>query len=259
MKDVLEEIFDSKKKKRYQQKLTLREFSRFLGINVATLSRVFAGKETLSVRQAEKILANKNIDVQFKSKLVSMYFPSLSSSPLELASIRKKGSSFVQNEKKGVFDFTWVDLALLELLNLPGLSQNRESLARFLSVSLKEVSASLEKLKQHDLIYRTGGRYLKRDRNLILGPLDEDSLKKIREFHRNLAIRGTKELDKSGIQDFQSRLINSHIISTHSDKIPEAKKRIEAFQKELLEFLTEGEANEVYAMSHQFFSLARPS
>ena len=255
MDDILKDIFEFKKKKRYRQKLTLREFSRFLGINIATLSRVFAGKETLSVKQAEKIIANKNIDDQFKSRLVSKYFPSLAN---DLAAFRKRAAGFVEKEID-FFDYNWLDIALLEFFNIKKTNQSRETLAHIFSVTLEQIDQSVEKLKKHGMIYLENGRYLKSNQNLFFRDNGEGSTGMLREYLRDLALRGTWELNKTSARDRQDHLIHSITFAVHSSKIPEAKRRIETFQDELSEFLTSGEqdANAIYAMNNQFFPLAK--
>ena len=253
MDDILKDIFEAKRKKRYRQKLTLRDFSRFSGINVATRSRVLSGKETLSVKQAEKIIANKNIDDQFKSKLVSKYFPSLSSS---LAAFRKRESELFEREIQD-FDYTWLDIALLELFNIENAKQSPEVLATIFSVTTDQITQSIGKLEKCGLIHFKAGRYRRSDLHVFFRDANQGASAKFRDYLRDLALRGISELNKASQKDLQSRLVNSITIATHRSKVAEEKRRIEAFQDELTEFLMERhqEANEVYVLNSQFFSL----
>ncbi len=248
MQTILKEIYDQKRQKCFEQKLSLRSFARFLGINIATISRVFAGKEELSLKHAKKIIDNKNIDELIKKKIMDQYFQQTG---------LKRANEFSQKRKTIRFDFNWIDTALAKLFDIDQIDQSPENLARILSVEPGQILESIQRLERHELIHAMDGHYACRDLHLHLSPTDEESLQNIRKYERDLALRGLKELEKTAPADFEARLINSSMVATQASKVPEAKKMIVNFQNELVAFLTEGEADTVYALSSQFFPLAR--
>ena len=64
-------------------------------------------------------------------------------------------------------------------------------------------------------------------------------------------------LSASTGEDYDLREYNSITIPIDPKRIPDAKKKIAQFQRSLWEFMTQGEALELYQFNLQLFPLAR--
>ena len=67
-----------------------------------------------------------------------------------------------------------------------------------------------------------------------------------------------REARKSGKKiDYEARDISGAMFAVNSKRIPQAKKKIEKFRRQLLQFLSRGECDELYQLNVQLFSLTR--
>lgn len=247
--ELLREIYSDALQKNV--KYSLRRFSKDYGINVATCSRVIADVEVLSFFQIRKLLLHPKIDLATKERLRAALFEDddgLSATPNPVVSTKFTDAN-VQ------FDFEWTDLALMELLQIPGIDCTIDSLAKFLDMRTADVVPAIERLERQGLITQKGEHYTKTHKKLII-TANPETKHRMREFHRNFALRGLKTLARTEPEDIEQRLITSYMITTHPSKIAAAKELQLKFQKELVELLTDCDPTCLYGLSTLFFPIA---
>lgn len=246
--ELLREIYSNESEK--NTKYSLRQFSKDIGINVATCSRVLSNVENLSFFQIRKLLQHPKIDPTTKSRLRATLFDET-----EVDVSTQRGSENSKFSDIDVpFDFEWTDIVLMELLQVPGIDCTIDSLARILEMRTADVVPAIERLEKRGLIAQRGESYVKTHKKLILGA-DANSKHRIREFHRNFALRGLQSLTRFTETDIDRRLINSYVVATNPKKIAAAKELQLKFQQDLIELLTDCEPTCLYGLSTLFFPI----
>lgn len=247
--ELLREIYSNESEK--NAKYSLRQFSKDIGINVATCSRVLSNTEELSFFQIRKLLQHPKIDPTTKGRLRATLFDETEESVPAQSGLEH--SKFTDLDIP--FDFEWTDIALMELLQIPGIDCTIDSLAKMLELRTADIVPAIERLEKRGLIAQRGERYIKTHKKLILGG-DANSKHRIREFHRNFALKGLQSLTRFTEADIDRRLINSYVIATNSKKIAAAKELQIKFQKDLIELLTDCEPTCLYGLSTIFFPIS---
>lgn len=246
--DLLREIYSDALKKNV--KYSLRRFAKDYGINVATCSRVLANVEVLSFFQIRKLLLHPKIDLTTKERLRSALFEDSEeqSTPTNVV----VNSKFTDVEVQ--FDFEWTDLALMELLQIPGIDCTIDALARQLEMRTADIVPAIERLERKGLIAQKGEHYEKTHKRLIIGA-NQASAHRAREYQRNFTLRGLKVLSRTEPVDVDQRLMNTYMITTNPSKIAAAKELQLKFQKELIDLLTDCEPTCLYGLSTLFFPI----
>lgn len=246
--DLLRELYENESRK--NAKYSLRRFSKDIGINVATCSRVLADLEELSFFQIRKLLQHPKIDPGTKERLRAALFDGSEKESTTEPKTEKANFSDVEVP----FEFEWTDIALMELLQIPGVDCAIDSLAKTLNVRTVEILPAIERLERQGLIVQNGERFEKTHRKLLLGG-NSASRHRIREFHRNFALQGLKSLTHTSEREGERRLVNSYVVSTNPQKIAAAKELQLKFQKELIYLLTDCEPTCLYGLSTLFFPI----
>ena len=149
----------------------------------------------------------------------------------------------------------WYHVAILDLTLLKGFRSDVDWIAHRLGISPLQVKSATERLKRLGLL-RTGPRGLKKTHAKIAVPTDQ-SEKAIREFHAQMMDQAKAAMERPGRDEFESREIGSATMAINARRIPRARKMIQRFRRELLEFMTAGECSELYQLNVQFFRLTR--
>lgn len=145
----------------------------------------------------------------------------------------------------------WYHYAILELTQVSGFRSDPAWIARRLRITPTEVRGALSRLSRLDLLESGRGGKLKRT-NAVLTTPNEVVSDSIREFNRQVLSKALHALDS---QPLEERDVSTYTMAVDPTRIPEAKKRIRAFRRELGRFLESGKSQRVYCLSVQLFGL----
>ena len=258
--DTYKEILQSELERRIEVNplFSANAFAKKLGISQSYLSLILNGKRSLNERVATGIADNLNF-----SKLEKEYFLLLTKRGSSLTDelydfyqgkiedLRKKNNvDFLDIEKFHVIS-DWHYSALLECLNLTNIDHNNISYAEKLGLDVGVVDDALVRLEKLDIISQKGERYIRHDNGFLTTPHEIKSLG-LRKFHNQILEMAQEAIESQSIEE---RNISGITVSIDQNKLPEAKRRVQKFMEELMEFLEDGDRTEVYQLSVQLFKL----
>lgn len=150
----------------------------------------------------------------------------------------------------------WYNVAIRELVLLPGFSEDPAWIARHLlpPVSPPQAKRAVERLLQLGLLKRDeSGRLVQTDAFLSTG--DEVTSTSVADYHRTMIQKGAEALDRfSG----PARDVSSVTMALSESSFREIKALIQRFRKELLAIADQDRDPEgVYQVNFQLFPLAK--
>lgn len=259
-----------------------RSFAHDLGISQALLSLVLNGKRPLSVKLAAQIgvllkFSDDETDDFIRSSLKNANLKQLHnqhaqhdqkvSSNGENGSVESTGSvgstgSTILNrffifddiEKFQVIS-QWHHLAILDLATTKNCRNDPHWIARRLNISEALARDAIGRLQKLGML-KINGKQLKKTRNKIFFE-SRQSEAAVRSFHSQMMEKAMKELRDIRPDRFKAREISGVTMGVAKARIPEARKKIRQFYSEMSDFLTEGDADEVYQLNVQLFPLTR--
>lgn len=264
-KNPVMEIYQERKRR--NPTYSIRALSRDSGVNLSLLSRLLRGMRPLTFKQVQRMKQNlKLTPEEVASLLGSLGDHSArangpdrsepSSHPAERGRTRYPSPHFV--EAKGFeFDLNWKDLAVLNLTLLSNFEHDIVRIGKRLGIRSSEVADAIERLTERGLLVEENGKFRKLHQKMLF--TKEKSMDLVRAFHRQMIAKASQELEKTDPKHVEKRLVNGYTIAIDASKIDEAKKRIEAFQQEMTDFLSDGKKTELYQLNVQFFPLSLPA
>lgn len=237
---------------------SMNAFARRCGISVAYLSLLLNGKRKLTPKLAERFAAAagwKEKEREYFLLLVKREGAPDSElrawATARLDRIREDAG--VGPESLLAFDVIsdWHYSAILEAVLLPGPAPGLSALANTLNLPRPKVTAAVAKLVKLGLLRREGGKIL-RVNDGFLKTSTEMKSQALRNFHKQILKLGAVALDE---QPIERRSCTGTTLKVDPLRLPEAKKRILEFQRELMRFLEGGNPTEIYQLQVQLFSL----
>lgn len=146
----------------------------------------------------------------------------------------------------------WFHFAILELIKTESFQSDSTFIASRLSIHKVEAQAALERLERLDFIEIIDGVIKLKARNNTWANNEMTSVAR-RNLQKQLAIKASEAIDHIS---FESRESGSLTIACAKDMIPEVRKKIQNFRRELDEFIeAHDKPDEVYQLVVSFFPL----
>ncbi len=235
---------------------SLRAFSRDLGLSSSRLSEVINGKVGISEVRADGIANKLRLNTNEKSLFVDLVQSEHGRSRMtKTAALTRIKARMLQsramNDDEFQFISDWHNLALIELLNVPGVEHSVASFSKKLGLTEEVVRETLDRLQRLGHIAPEGDRWV---------PVDVESTttfdipsKAIRNFQTQVLNLAQRTLEE---RDVAERDLSSLIFAFNSQQMVYAKERIREFRRTLVKELEDiGEKDSVYCLSVQFFEL----
>lgn len=254
-KSLLRGILYSRQEKNPQY--SLRAFARDLGVSHAYLSMVFNGQLKLSAKNALKFSQVLDLNEEVSKALLkgTLEEPSEKRGKGQQESkIKRAPFFFLEIDQFKLFS-EWHHFAILDLTTLKGFQPNTAWIAKRLGISKNEVSTAVKRLERLRLLRRNGKRWEKTHEHLAI-PTSK-SHQAMRQLHSNLINLALETLALDKKRDYERRDISGAMFAINSKRLPQAKKKIEKFRRQLLQYLSKGECDELYQLNVQLFSLTR--
>lgn len=237
-----------RRRQKRNKSYSLRAFAKSLKMDASTLSKILAGKRTLSYPMAKKMVQSLKLDDAVKNNLLLTY-----------ADTNRK---FLIEEDFFVPDETisaelmskWEYYTVLSYLEIDS-QHDIKKIAKALKTSEATVSAVVDNLLQQNIIIAEKNKLLVTGK-ILTAPTTFNKAA-IRQVHREniekalnfLIDNDTSRADFTGIT-----------ISISAKKLKEATERIKDFRRSLGQFLSDPADKEdsVYRLNIQFFPLVEP-
>lgn len=250
----LSDVIATKKKR--NPAYSLRALARQLGVSAAYLSQVANGKKPLSAATAERLAALLDLDKATARRLIER-------AALESVRAAKGGARKPRANAEYKFEnltlerfrvlADWYHIALLDLLTLHGAKADPAWLARSLGIAPHEARAALERLERLGLLERQG-KTLRKTTLQLSFPTDKSD-PSVRRFHAQMIQQALAALERQGPGEYESREISGMTLAINPERMPEARRRIHKFRKDLYAFLSEGPCTALYQFNTQLFRL----
>lgn len=233
---------------------SLRTFARQLKTNPGTLSQILSGKRALSNETVKKLGDALGLDPKTVSGFVVASAASSANSDIETVAHSRTAIELAYDTFNSISDY-YHD-AILELTHTKNFIGDIGWVARRLKISLVETRAAVERLQ------RLG--FLRIDDQGKWVDVYRDNTNDLDSNFTNSAMRKHQEqilnLSKEALENIprQQRDHVSNIFACNPDDIPEIKKRINKFRKELIAFIQRSESDfqEVCALNISIFPLS---
>lgn len=261
-RDILEAELERKQKK--NPAFSLRSFAKSLGVSHTTLSQVLSGKRTPSYQMANKLLmgldVNKRIEEDFLYSIAHEHANKKTErmNPVFRKIITKRSydyageARYLELEKFKVIS-DWYHYAIFVMIQKDNFKYDTQAMANTLNLKKEQVKRAIERLISLNIIKEEDETLKCVDLNLDTTDkeITSQAHKKRQEQSLEMSIKALKK------QDINQRNHSTMTMAIDPKKIPEAKRKIHEFMKELCDFLDSGEKKEIYELQTSLFSLEK--
>jgi plasmid maintenance system antidote protein VapI len=223
-------------------KYSLRSFAKSLGLQPPTLSHILRGKRAISPTMQKKLAEA----LALGPEEIARFSMSETASRVSLQQLTIDAFNVVSE---------WHHFAILELLKVRGFEARPRWVARALGITVSEVNVAIERLvrlellkvtKKGDWIATSGG-------NSTIG--NEFSTIALRKLQKQFLEKSIQALESVPIDQ---RDHSGMTFAVNLNDLPELKKRIKTFRRELCEYAERNpRPDEVYQLAVSFFPLSR--
>ncbi len=238
---------------------SLRSFARDLYLSPSRLSEVLNGKGHLSpstlIEVGGRLGIPKNEVLALQAALA--YKSSPEDSPIKVSARNYLESYEYQRKFSQLTDETyriladWHHFAILSALELETYDGTIAYLARVLCLEEKMVTEALERMANHNMVIVKDGKYSATGE--VFSTTNDIGSEALRESHRQNFKLASEALDDV---DILLRDITSATIAIDIDRLPEAKKMIKEFRRNLSHFLESGKKHAVYNFNIQLHPIS---
>ena len=234
-------------------------FAKKVGMSQTYLSLLLKGERAVTKRVVEKLSISLNYSESQKQYLLLLAHKENTKDQdmqraLDVAVQELKRKHFPDSSYIKFFDVIseWHFSAIMEAIQLSGAECKSEAMiAKKLGLDPKLVNESLRTLLELKLVKKEQGRWVRIDSG-FLKTTSEVQSEALRKFHKQVINMGLRAIDD---QPIERRSFTGVTTAIDPAKIPEAKRRILEFQRDLMRFLEDGDRKEVYQFELQFFQL----
>ncbi len=231
---------------------SLRAFAQLLKMDASSISQIFSGK-----RKASKKVISQACGTLSANSELQNYFIQKSKENFKYASLGKakiiEPTFELLAQDAFAFISDWYHFALLELINVEGFNQNPSWCAKSLGITKTEAQIAIERLIRLGL-FRYENKKLVRTNKLITN----FSQGMTSPAHKNIQ-RKILELALAAIDNTptEAKDITAMTMAIDTKKIPEARKLISKFRREMSTYLEDGPQVQVYNLAIQLYPISK--
>lgn len=243
----LKQVFSDKQRKNPQY--SIRAFSRDIGIDSSSLSKILKGKRRFPLTKVDTL--SKNLSFSPREKRVFIESLNNLDQVYEQISIDEEDKRYLLDESYFDIISEWEHYAVLELFELDEFIVNRKNMAFKLGLDLNRVDVVLNNLMDVGLLEFQNGEYVK-----VHGGLrtSEDILSNaLKASHKETMEMGIEKIEEV---DLDLRDFSSTTMAIDPKKLNEAKILIREFRQKMDSLLSKGDKSEVYQLAVQFYPLS---
>lgn len=221
---------------------SLRAFARKLGLFPSAVSEIMNGKRRITRHMGTQILMRLGRDLEQTQEMCGDL----------KGKYRNEEGNFEELPTDVLTHFLdWHHSAILSLADTKDFKGDVDWIAERINGQKRAIAAALDRLERLQLLARDEKGELKPTGRQIKSSIDVPS-EVLRQIHRNnLEIAG-HTLDEVAVEN---RDFSVMTMAIDPARLPEAKKRIQKFRRDLCKYLEGGEQTEVFRLSVQLFPL----
>lgn len=243
------------KRQRVNAAYSLRAFAKTLGMQPPTLSAVLAGKRPLPTSAAETLPEKLAFSPAEKKRFLNSVYYRKVPAPIVQSIEAAAASTVLNDELHFKIIAEWEHYAILTLVETHGFKPEKTWIAKRLKISEATAQAALNRLQESGLVSIDKAGRLKLHQVNVTTTEDLTSTA-LRQSHKEALTLGADKLDSVAVE---LRDFSSMTMAVCPEKLPEAKKLIRSFQKQLCALLEEGKRTEVYQLCVQLYPLTDTS
>ncbi len=229
------------KRKSKNPAYSLRAFSNFLGIGIASLSSFLAGKRTLSKKNMMKIADKLSLPPLEQQLFVNEANKKSSAIDIERLQLQQDAFHLISD---------WYHYAILELCAIKSHKNSPSWVAAKLGISELEATLAIDRLVKMGLLKKRGASFYRETPPLTTKTDIPD--RAIRSRHLQILDLAKLSLERDPID---KRHFWETTFALSPEKYEQAKKMIIASSRKIVKLLESGEPKEVYSLSINLFPL----
>ncbi len=230
---------------------SLRAFARDLGVSHTYLSLVLNEKKNISPRQATWMAQAMKLDGAQTTSFVQSVMDRGERRPRSTATALFRS---LEIDRMTVLN-SWYHFAILDLTLLSSFRPELPWIAKRLGIKVSQVRTAAARLERLGLLKRERNRWTKTDALLSIPTTRSEA--PMRRLHREFILKSLEALASANQTDFEARLISGSMIPANPARLPEVKKRIHRFRRQMIRYLSEGDCTELYQLNVQLFPLTK--
>lgn len=239
---------------------SLRAFARALGLTPSALSEILSEKRIPSYKLAQRILGALAPSPEEEREFLASLASGHRSRGLKRLNPIFKQMGAPKGERPPELSIElfrvigdWYHYAILTLTRVEGFKPDPRWIARSLGISPAEAKLALERLLELELLREHEGK---------LEPFEEHFTTADKSLTTAALKRHQKQILEKAIHSLENdpieaRSMSSMTMAVDSARIPEAKRRIEAFTHELCAYLEGGRKNQVFELGICLYPLQK--
>lgn len=231
---------------------SLRAFARDLGMSHAYLSLVMNGKRKLSLKRLPYLTQMLELS---PSESKDLFDAAAKTSAENIrASVAKNAPEYYQLEIDQLKTISqWYHLAILDLTQLKSFKSDASWVAKRLGLKTQTVRTAQQRLIRLGLMKVVRGRWVKTHAKL---QIPTSYSKPLQSYHTSMIEKALDALVSPPKGKSELRDISGALIPINSRRLPEAKRRIAKFRRQMIDFLAEENCDSLYHLNVQFFPLS---
>jgi uncharacterized protein (TIGR02147 family) len=235
---------------------SVRAFARDVELSPSFLSQILNQTRSLNEQRAFKMTQILNWPPDKSEQFINLVRLEKAKDPVLKKVIRnslpkaKKNDQHILEKDQSEHIVSWMYFAVIELIALDGVRLTIRKISRRLNIPFIECQQIIVRLQDLGILCIQDGLVKPKKRNVVTE--DDVPLKAGPKYHQSILRLAEEKIRNDKIED---REIRSMVLGTTPEKIVEAKRRIRQFERELVEFLEDGEKTAIYQLSTQYFRI----
>jgi uncharacterized protein (TIGR02147 family) len=229
---------------------SLRAFAQKLAVPPSALSEVMNGDRVPAEKLALKILLGLNLEPSFVNKTIT----NLSAERRGVEYSEDVGEYKTLDAEYFHVIADWYHFAILSLAETKGFKSNARWISRRLGISEVVAEKAIERLIKLEMLSQDKDGKLKATGIQYKSTTDivSQAIKKQHTQNLDMAKEALEQID------INMRDITSITMAIDLKLLPEAKKKIQKFRREMSSYLESGSQTEVYKLNVQLFPISHP-
>ena len=230
---------------------SLRAFAQLLQMDASSVSQIFSGKRQASTKVITNACGILGASPLQRETFISLAKAKFKRSEMTGASQDQSYDLLAEDAFAVVSD--WYHFALLELINIDGFDQKPSWCARVLGISTAEAQFAIERLVRLKLLRFEDGTLTRTNRLITNFSPGMTS-----PAHKNLQRQILQmAIDAIDCIEGDEKDITAMTMAIDVRKVPEARKLIAKFRRDLCAYLEDGEATRVYQLAIQLYPISK--
>ena len=245
----LQQQFTSRCKR--NPRYSLRSFARLLEMDPSSVSQILSGKRQVSTKVIQKICENLSVTPKLKKDFLNQTkekFKKISNEQLN-----SSPNYELMTEDAFAIISEWHHFALLELIQIDGFDPSPSWCSKALGITTLEAHMALDRMLRLGLLRSENNKIVRTNKSLTNFTEGMTS-----SAHKNLQRQILKmALDAIDQTDSSEKDITGMTMAIDTKKLPEAKKLIAKFRRDLCQYLENGDQNQVYQLGIQLYPISK--